>query len=198
MISKVYVLGRVCYYCVLTSLPVKANVLIDQTGQARLADFGLLTIVSDPANILSSSPSAHGGTVRWMSPELIDPEPFGLEKSSPTKSSDCYALGMVILETISGNLPFQGLTDFAVSSKVVKGERPRREAVFDASLWKVLEMCWASKPDDRPSIEVVLQHLEPPAQGGPRSEQAAEVPSRSIFFPFFSSLSSILFFWRSG
>jgi hypothetical protein len=34
---------------------VKANILIDQTGNARLADFGLLTIISDPANHLSSS-----------------------------------------------------------------------------------------------------------------------------------------------
>ena len=172
------------------SLSVKPNILINKTGQAQLADSGLLTIV---LNILSSSSS---GPTRWMSPELIDPELYGLEKSSPTRSSDCFALAMVIYETISGHVPFQGSTDFAVSSKVVKGERPCREAVFDASLWKVLERCWAPKPDDRPSIEDVLQHLEPPAQGGPRSAEEAEVPSRSIFFPFSSSLSSILFFWR--
>ena len=41
-----------------------------------------------------------GGTVRWMSPELLDPERFGIPGSEgrPTRESDCYALGMVIYE----------------------------------------------------------------------------------------------------
>lgn len=39
-----------------------------------------------------------GGTSRWMSPELLDPERFGASDDRPTKESDCYALGMVIYE----------------------------------------------------------------------------------------------------
>jgi len=42
-----------------------------------------------------------GGTRRWMSPELMDPERFGIpgsEDNRPTRQSDCYALGMVIYE----------------------------------------------------------------------------------------------------
>ena len=42
-----------------------------------------------------------GGTRRWMSPELLDPELFDIPESEgdrPTKQSDCYALGMVIYE----------------------------------------------------------------------------------------------------
>jgi len=145
---------------ILTSSPVKANILIDQTGNARLADFGLLTIISDPANRLSSSSCTQGGTVRWMSPELIDPVEFGLEKICPTKSSDCYALGMVIYETISGNLPFHEHTDLTVSRKVLKGERPPRKVMFTKSLWELLELCWTSQPDKRPDIDGVLQSLE--------------------------------------
>ena len=33
-----------------------------------------------------------------MSPELLDPERFGVEGDRPTKKSDCYAFGMVIYE----------------------------------------------------------------------------------------------------
>ena len=39
-----------------------------------------------------------------MSPELLDPERFGMPESEdnrPTRQSDCYALGMVIYE-VSG------------------------------------------------------------------------------------------------
>ena len=144
----------------LTSLPAKANVLIDQTGRARLADFGLLTIISDPANHLSSGSFTAGGTVRWMSPELIAPERFGFTNGRPTKQSDCYALGMVIYETISGNLPFHKDPNPAVYLKVVEGKRPLRRMVFTEPLWEMLELCWMSQPSDRPAIEGVLQCLE--------------------------------------
>ena len=95
-----------------------------------------------------------------MSPELLDPEYFGFAKSRPTKSSDCYALGMVIYETISGNLPFHGHLNPAVTMKVLRGERPRWEAKFEESLWRMLELCWASRPYERPSIREVLRCLE--------------------------------------
>jgi len=146
------------------NLLVKANILIDQTGHARLADFGLLTIISDPANLLSSSSYTQGGTARWMSPELINPQRFGFENSSPTKSSDCYAFGMVIYETISGRLPFHKYTDLTVFVKVLEGERPLREAGFTDSLWDMLELCWTPRPDIRPSVEDILHCLERTSQ----------------------------------
>ena len=95
-----------------------------------------------------------------MSPELIDPERFGYEKSRPTKSSDCYALGMVIYATISGHQPFHGHAGLTVFAKVLEGERPPREAGFTDSLWEMLELCWASQPNARPNVEDVLRYLE--------------------------------------
>ena len=94
-----------------------------------------------------------------MSPELIAPQRFGFKDSRPTKPSDCYALGMVIYETISGNLPFHEDTDLAIVVKVLEGERPPWGVRFRESLWKVLEQCWAPQPDNRPSIENVLRCL---------------------------------------
>jgi len=145
---------------ILLNLLVKANILIDRTGCARLADFGLLTIISNPRYLLSSSSQTQGGTVRWMSPERIAPDRFGFKNSRPTISSDCYSLGMVIYETISGNLPFHKDTDPAVFMKIVEGKHPPRGVSFTKSLWGMLERCWASRPSDRPSIEDVLLCLE--------------------------------------
>jgi len=96
-----------------------------------------------------------------MSPERIAPEQFGFKNNRPTISSDCYALGMVIYETISGNVPFHKDADPTVFMKVVvKGEHPPRGVKFVKSLWGMLEQCWASKPNDRPSIEDVLRCME--------------------------------------
>jgi hypothetical protein len=134
--------------------------LIDQTGQPRLADFGLLTIVSDPSNFISSSSCTQDGTVRWMGPECIFPQEFGFKDSRPTKSSDCYSLGMVIYETISGNPPFHEYADMSVFLKVLKGEHPSRGVEFTEGLWGMLERCWMFQPNSRPGVEDVLQYLE--------------------------------------
>jgi len=61
-----------------------------------------------------------------MSPELLDPDKFGFEDSRPTNESDCYALGMVIYEVLSGLTPFAQLMGFVAARKVVDGERPAR------------------------------------------------------------------------
>ena len=102
-----------------------------------------------------------------MSPERINPERFGLEDNRPTTRSDCYALGMVIYETISGHLPFHKDAEPTVFMKVVEGKRPLRGARFTDRLWEMLEQCWAPRPDARPSVEDVLQCLEtePPSTG---------------------------------
>lgn len=92
-----------------------------------------------------------------MSPELISQGESG---SFLTKSSDCYALGMVIYETISGKLPFHEHATPAILVKVVRGERPSRGVMFTDRLWKILEWCWAPQPGDRPSIEEAIRCLE--------------------------------------
>ena len=144
---------------------IKANILIDKDGHARLADFGLLTIVSDSTHSTTSSSSKSAGTTRWMSPELLDPDRFGFKNSRPTKQSDCYALGMVVLEVLTGQAPFPRYTGLVVMRKVVDGERPGRpqgaEAVwFTNDLWVTLEQCWSPQPNVRPTVEIVIECLE--------------------------------------
>ena len=147
------------------ALFIKLNILIDQDGRARLADFGLLIIVSDSTYHTSSSTPKSAGTTRWMSPELLDPVRFGREDGRATKESDCYALGMVILEVLSGKPPFSGDGGFIVMRKVIEGERPGRpegkEGVwFTDDLWEILEQCWLPRPERRPAIDAVLECLE--------------------------------------
>ena len=163
---------------------IKANILIDKSGHACLADFGLLTIISDSITSTASSSVTIGGTIRWMSPELLDPNQTNPKDSQPTKASDCYALGMVIHEVLSGQAPFGPFKDFIVIQKVVRGERPERpEGVkggwFTDGIWGMLNLCWATQPESRPSIEAVLECLgqvpstwEPPS---PQAEEGADI-----------------------
>ena len=139
----------------------EANILIDKSGRARISGFSLLTIVSDQQTFLSSC--IVGGTIPWMSPELLDPKSFGLTKSCLTRESDCYALGMVIYETLSGQAPFFPSTSPVLD--VLRGGRPVRPegaqgAWFTDDIWKMLESCWKPLANDRPSVSAMLLCLQ--------------------------------------
>ena len=146
-------------------LDLEANILIDRDGHACITDFGLLTIIPDQASFVSTITRTEGGTLRWMSPELLDPESFGLKDGFHTKESDCYALGMVIYEVLSGQAPFSEYKNTVVIRKVMEGERPdrpqgERAALFTDDLWGMLELCWKPQPHDRPSLKALLGYLE--------------------------------------
>jgi len=137
--------------------------MIDSNGRACLTGFSLLTIASDQSTTKSSR--GMSGTVRWMSPELFHPGAFDLRDSRPKKESDCYALGMVIYEVLSGRTPFASYSLFAIMSKVLDGERPKRLRgsagnLFTDDIWGTLELCWKQHPGDRISAEAVLLRLE--------------------------------------
>ena len=140
----------------------KTNVLIDDNGHACLTDFGLITLSSDEPTVTSSIGAT---TAQWMSPELLVPDKFGLKVSRPTKASDCYALGMVIYEVLSGQTPFVQYSNLAVVWRILEGERPKRpqgeqDVWFTDNIWEISERCWKPRPTDRISVKTVLLDLE--------------------------------------
>ena len=138
-----------------------------------------------------------------MSPELLDPEQFGLDHGRPTEESDCYSLGMVIYEVLTGKPPFAPLKEHAVMRKVTDGKRPERpEGVkgtwFTDELWKMLGLCWAMHAQSRPSIEAVRECLErvsgtcvplpPQANKGVEDENDWDFTILTVWIYFLSAL----------
>lgn len=70
----------------------KANVLINNSGQPLLSDFGLAVIVEDLTQMPISSALEGSGNPRWMAPELF------LGQEIVSKASDVWSLGMFYLE----------------------------------------------------------------------------------------------------
>ena len=141
---------------------LKANILIDHSGHACLTDFSLLTIASGEPTIASP---VMWSALRWMSPELINPDTAGLKGSCPTKESDSYVLGMTKYEVLSRQAPFAECNKPAVISKVLGGECPGRPQgeewkLFTDAIWGVLERCWKPQPYDRISAKAVLLGFE--------------------------------------
>ena len=135
-------------------------------------DFTVLTVVSGQSTLISSS--TEDGPIQGMSPELLDPQRFGLEGCRPTKESDCYALGMVIYEVLSGRTPFAPSNAPVVIWMVLEGRRPTRPRgtegrLFTDAIWGVLELCWKPQPSERTNVEAVFRGL----RGSPSLVQPA-------------------------
>ncbi|KAJ6518846.1 kinase-like domain-containing protein [Mycena sanguinolenta] len=72
-----------------------SNILVDDEWHACLADFGL-AVFSDAT--AATHTSQHGGSVRWMAPELHFPESCGLQTFKRTFASDVYSFAFVCVE----------------------------------------------------------------------------------------------------
>ena len=75
---------------------------------AFIKHFGLAAIIEDGNSVGGASDDKTGGTIRWMAPEILDPERYGYvgraRRKLPSKSTDIYALGMTILEARTNSL----------------------------------------------------------------------------------------------
>ena len=84
------------HFPALTDTEVQANIMINAEGVASLTDFGLATVLHRAGTL--NAKKAIGGTLRWMSPELLVDNEASEDAGKPTQASDIYALAMVFWE----------------------------------------------------------------------------------------------------
>ncbi|KAG8737465.1 hypothetical protein FRC12_017156, partial [Ceratobasidium sp. 428] len=143
-----------------------ANILVSTDGIPMLADFGN-AILRDQSLLFTVTTASLAITPRWTAPELLQ----GLVAHC-TMEADVYALGMTILETITGNVPYGNKNDRAIICSVILGEVPERPNPTTLLgrkegdvLWVLLLGCWSYEPKDRPSAVTVTGALRKIHQG---------------------------------
>jgi peptide/nickel transport system substrate-binding protein len=121
-----------------------ANILITESGQPMLSDFGIAKILETKTTALTGTGMGIG-TPDYMCPE----QGQGLPVDS---RSDVYSLGVVFYEMITGRKPFQADTPLAVVVKHMTEPLPRPKKFIpdlpdgvEAVIFKAL----AKNPDDR-------------------------------------------------
>lgn len=90
------------------------NVLISDSGEVKIADFGLVRAVA-AANITSDSVIL--GTAAYLSPEQVT-------SGSADSRSDVYSAGVLIFEMLTGRTPFTGDTSISVALQRVEKDVP--------------------------------------------------------------------------
>ncbi|EUC53868.1 kinesin light chain [Rhizoctonia solani AG-3 Rhs1AP] len=141
-----------------------ANIFVSEDGIAKIGDFGTSTFQGDQSIGFSSTVNEIVGTFRWMAPEMFR------EKGGCSRETDVYALGMTILEVITGKVPFREYDhDFQVIGAVVQGATPicPREISPGSKLWILLNKCWDQVARERPTADRILHEmLEFASDGG--------------------------------
>jgi YVTN family beta-propeller protein len=114
-----------------------SNALVAREGHVYLADFGLTkTGGPDPAGTQGEV----AGTVAYLAPEVIRGE-------EPTPASDLYALGCVLYECLSGEIPSPGRSATAVIFGHLEQAPPALPEL--PALDPVLARALAKEPEDR-------------------------------------------------
>jgi serine/threonine protein kinase len=123
-----------------------ANVLladrrIDTRIRGKLTDFGISTLIGIPNPGEQST-----GTVAYLSPEQVD-------QQAPTTASDVYALGLVLLEALTGEVAFPGSMETSAFARLERD--PRIPGGIPEALAEVLRRMTALLPEDRPDLDEV-------------------------------------------
>ncbi len=130
------------------------NVLIDRDGRALITDFGIARTLTEEGL------TADGrvlGTTDYVSPE----QALGQGVSG---QSDIYALGIVLFEMLTGEVPFKAENQVAVAMKHVREELPdvqQRRPEVSAALAAVLDRATAKDVRRRyPDARALIRDLE--------------------------------------
>jgi eukaryotic-like serine/threonine-protein kinase len=152
------------------------NVIVDQTGHAKVTDFG---IARAGASEMTETGSIMG-TAQYLSPEQA-------QGHAVTATSDIYSIGVMLYEMLAGRLPFEGDSAVAVALKHLSEPpapisqwrpdvHPALEAVVMAALAKDPAQRWQSAQDLAAGLEAARTQIEAGPNGGQDTAAFAAIP----------------------
>ena len=123
------------------------NVLLDAEGRAHLSDFGIAA-VHDAAPVTAAGMVI--GTASYLSPEQVRGEPID-------GAVDIYALGLVLIECLTGRREYPGNALEAAVARLHR--RPVVPPGLPPGLEVLLTAMTADEPGDRPTAEETVAAL---------------------------------------
>lgn len=125
------------------------NVLIRRDGRAVVMDLGLAkplqpapTSSQDETEVGRTRPGHWVGTPHYLAPEV-------LRGALADERSDVWAIGVMLYEMLTRDLPFQGSTSFEVAGQILQGTPAPFPSTVPAALKAVVACCLEKEPARR-------------------------------------------------
>lgn len=126
------------------------NVIVKADGSLKILDFGIATALG---SVQLTQANNVMGSVHYLAPELAKGEPASFQ-------SDIYALGIVLYEMLSGDVPYKADQAVQVALKHMREPMPSVRAINSTvpqSLENIITRCTAKDPSLRyPNAEEML------------------------------------------
>lgn len=150
------------------------NILLDETGNAYLCDFGIAKVAGGEGSITAEGTIL--GSVDYMSPEQIQDLPL-------TPQTDIYSLGVILYELLSGRHPFSEAIPAEMLVKRLREPVPSLEAdmlELSPPLDAVIQKAMAKAPSDRyANVHAMLEAFR---RAAPRGTEATPATRKSAAF----------------
>ena len=129
------------------------NIMITDDQIIKITDFGI-ALSSNEADITQTNTIM--GSVHYLAPELA-------RGNLATERSDIYALGIILFELLTGDVPFKGEGAFNIALQHLETEMPSLKDVIPElpnSLDNIIHRATAKLPSERyQSVEELLREL---------------------------------------
>ncbi|KAF5359887.1 hypothetical protein D9756_002940 [Leucocoprinus leucothites] len=134
-----------------------SNVLMSDENKPLVCDFGRSSIL-----YTRGFTTKFAGSTRYQAPELFPPE--NNVTITPNKCSDICAFGLTAFEVWTGKPPFSEIIyDHSVMMHITGGntlQLPSPPPGMADRLWPILSPCFSITPENRPTIQELVQSLE--------------------------------------
>lgn len=155
-----------------------ANLLLHADGRLMLADFGIARMIQS-GDQHPPTLTGHGvliGTPEYMSPEMFQGEPAD-------HRSDIYALGIMLYQMLSGDVPFPGNTFYAVAQKHMHDAPSllhQRDPGIPSTIDEVISTALAKKREERFASAGALDQAFRMASSSSQDNAPTALSSRSV------------------
>ncbi|CAI5743036.1 unnamed protein product [Peronospora destructor] len=147
-----------------------SNILVDDSWNAKLADFGTRRVAEAVGFDRSrmNSIDERSALLRWTAPELLRlgeerilKGAFPSDSASP-QAVDIFSFGLIMWELTTGDLPYADMHSNAeISDYVLSGCRPTMKSGQCNIKWaELMARCWLHNPSRRPSAAEIVSSLE--------------------------------------